>query len=112
MLLLLLSIAPLLTLAAHNSTKCYALASSGGGNNGAWEAGVVYGFAHYGESSDYWWDSVTGVSAGAINSVMNCAWAPDDVINFSESLSSLWAHLNTSDLYVPWPGGFKEGITV
>jgi predicted acylesterase/phospholipase RssA len=110
MLLLIVSLIPL-TLAAHNSTKCYALASSGGGNNGAWEAGVVYGFAHQGDPSDYYWDSVTGVSAGAINSVLNCAWAPDDVVNFSEALSDLWAEMTTADLYVPWPGGFKEGIT-
>ena len=25
---------------------CRALAMSGGGSNGAWEAGVLYGFAH------------------------------------------------------------------
>ena len=50
---------------------CRALAMSGGGSKGSFEAGVLYGMYHglenVGESFDY--DVVTGVSAGAINTI-------------------------------------------
>lgn len=36
-----------LALAAHDD-HCYALALSGGGDNGAWQAGVLWGLTHYG----------------------------------------------------------------
>ena len=42
---------------------------SGGGSNGAWEAGVLWGFTHYGNPADFAYDVVTGVSAGAINTI-------------------------------------------
>jgi len=47
---------------------CRALALSGGGNNGAWETGILWGLMHYGNPEDFQWDVVSGVSAGAINS--------------------------------------------
>ena len=47
--------------------KCRALVLSGGSNNGAWEAGVMYGLLHDGNPADFAWDVVTGVSAGALN---------------------------------------------
>lgn len=46
---------------------CNALVLSGGANNGAWEAGVLWGLVNYGDPADYPWQKVTGVSAGAIN---------------------------------------------
>ena len=51
---------------------------SGGGVNGAWEAGVIYGLVHYGNPDDYKWDVVSGVSAGAINSAGLGVWAPGE----------------------------------
>ena len=32
---------------------CRALALSGGGSNGAWEAGVLWGFLNYGNPSEF-----------------------------------------------------------
>lgn len=32
---------------------CNALVLSGGANNGAWEAGVLWGLVHYGDPADY-----------------------------------------------------------
>ena len=40
--------AALLAGAAAGKDTCHALVLSGGGSNGAWEAGVIYGFANYG----------------------------------------------------------------
>ena len=60
------------------SKKCYAIALSGGSNHGAWEAGLMWGLVHYGRSTDYMWDVVTGVSAGAINAAGMAGWHPNE----------------------------------
>lgn len=75
--------------------KCRALVLSGGVNNGAWEAGVIWGLLHYGEPSDYAWDVVTGVSAGAINTAGIATWATGTEYEMSEWLSGHWADLTT-----------------
>jgi predicted acylesterase/phospholipase RssA len=47
--LLLAAAAPL----AHAADKCNALVLSGGGSNGAWEVGVIWGLVHSGNPSDF-----------------------------------------------------------
>ena len=54
---------------ASTDGKCRALVLSGGGANGAWEAGVMWGLAHYGDAQDFYWDVHTGISAGSINTI-------------------------------------------
>ena len=53
---------------------------SGGGSNGAWEVGVLWGFVHYGNPADFEWDYMTGISAGAINTAGFVGWAPGEEI--------------------------------
>mmetsp|Transcript_39194 Transcript_39194/g.53225 ORF Transcript_39194/g.53225 Transcript_39194/m.53225 type:complete len:81 (-) Transcript_39194:850-1092(-) len=53
---------------------CHALALSGGGNKGAWEAGIVHGLMHQGNPKDYKYDVVSGVSAGSINAAYIGTW--------------------------------------
>ena len=60
--------------ASHSLEYCRALALSGGGNNGAWETGVLWGLMHYGNPKDFEWDVVSGVSAGSINSSAIALW--------------------------------------
>ena len=57
--------------AVSNEQKdhCRALVLSGGGSNGAWEAGVLWGFLNYGNPEDFEYDVVSGISAGSINAV-------------------------------------------
>ena len=57
--------------------NCTVLAMSGGANNGAWEGGVIWGLAHYGNPKDFEWAVSTGVSAGSINTAFLAAYAPD-----------------------------------
>ena len=57
--------------------KCRALVLSGGGTNGAWEAGVVWGLTHYGDPKDYEWDVHSGISAGSINTIGLIGWPSD-----------------------------------
>ena len=61
--------------------KCYALVLSGGGTNGAWEAGVIWGLMNYGDPTDFEWDMVVGISAGSINTVGMIGFDPADGVN-------------------------------
>jgi len=58
----------------HAKDHCRALALSGGGSNGAWEAGVIWGLINYGNPADFEWDVITGVSAGSWNAAMLSGW--------------------------------------
>ena len=77
---------------------------SGGSNNGAWEIGVLWGLAHYGNPEDYYWDVVSGISAGAINTSGTAGWKPEEVIEMTEYLSDAWLDLSTHDIWVARPG--------
>lgn len=63
---------------------------SGGGNRGAWEAGVMWGLAYYGYSEDYHWDVMTGISAGSINAAGSAGFAPHEVLENVSFLSEQW----------------------
>ncbi len=67
--------------------KCRALALSGGGTNGAWEAGVVWGLTHYGAPEDFYWEVHTGISAGSINTIGLVGFEPAQTVEASEYLS-------------------------
>ena len=83
----------------EETTKCRALVLSGGSNNGAWEAGVIWGLVHYGEPTDYTWDVVTGVSAGAINTSGIATWAPGTETEMTEWLSNQWVQMRSEDVW-------------
>ena len=74
---------------ASTDGKCRALILSGGSNNASWEAGVIWGLAHYGTASDFAWDVVSGVSAGAINSAGIATWPKGTEVEMSEWLSDV-----------------------
>ena len=55
--------------------KCTALALSGGGSHGAFEAGVLWGMLKNDvNKAKYEYDIVSGVSAGSINALGVAAW--------------------------------------
>ena len=68
------SLAVLASAVEAKSGYCRAAALSGGGANGSWEAGVLWGLANYGTASDYEYDVLTGVSAGSINAAAMAGW--------------------------------------
>lgn len=72
---------------------------SGGSNNGAWEVGVLWGLAHYGNPTDYYWDVVSGISAGAINTSGLAGWKPEEVIEMTEYMSDSWLGITTHDIW-------------
>ena len=72
---------------------------SGGGSNGAWEAGVLWGLANSGNPEDFYYDVVTGVSAGAINTAGISGFTPEDVINAAQFLSDTWNSLTNDQIW-------------
>ena len=85
---------------ASSDGKCRALILSGGSNNGAWEAGVIYGLAHYGDPADFAWDVVSGISAGSINASGIATWAAGTEVEMSQWLSDKWAGIQNKDVWV------------
>jgi len=78
------------------------LVLAGGSNNGAWEAGVIWGLVHYGQPEDFAWDSVSGVSAGAINTGAAANWEKGTEVEYSEYMSDQWAQMTNKQLFKPW----------
>ena len=62
------------TVAPINAPKppatCHALALSAAESNGAFQAGAIYSLINYGNSLDFEWDVVTGLSFGAMNAAI------------------------------------------
>jgi len=97
---------------AASQDVCRAAVLSGGGNNGAWEVGVVWGLINYGVASDYAYDVISGVSAGSINAGAMAGWAVGDDVNMIQWVSDMWKNLKSSDVWKDWSFGKVEGITI
>ena len=96
---------------ASDKDHCYAIALSGGGNNGAYEAGVMWGLTHYGDPKDFEWDVVTGVSAGAMNTCGLAGFKPEDGLHATEVFSDFWASQVNENIYQSWGTlGWLEGL--
>lgn len=78
---------------------------SGGGSNGSWEAGVLWGLTHYGDANDFAYDWISGISAGAINTACLSGWAKGDEKRASEYLSYTWTTLTNKDIWAYWDVG-------
>ena len=95
---------------AYAKDTCNALVLSGGGSNGAWEIGVLWGFVHYGNPADFEWDYLTGISAGAINTAGLVGWAPGEEIQGTEWLSDTFNSLGSKDIWKEWPEGLSSSV--
>jgi len=108
-----------LTLALFTSTtqaltrkSCTALAMSGGGSKGAFEAGAMWGLVKNDPNPEkYKWDVVTGVSAGSLNAAIVTGFAPGEEDEMVEYASDLWKNTGNKDAYENWWGGMLRGLT-
>jgi predicted acylesterase/phospholipase RssA len=67
------------SLVTAQKDKCNAMVISGGANNGAWEAGIMWGFVNYGNLEDFMWNVYSGVSAGSLNTMLLAAGKAEDL---------------------------------
>mmetsp|Transcript_1538 Transcript_1538/g.2713 ORF Transcript_1538/g.2713 Transcript_1538/m.2713 type:complete len:338 (-) Transcript_1538:193-1206(-) len=97
---------------ADSKKKCTALAMSGGGAKGAYEAGALWGLYYNAkDKSEYQYDVSTGVSAGAINTAALSIFAPGDEENMLEFLTTRWQGIDDSTIYKQWkPAGIITGL--
>ena len=51
---------------------------------------IAQEFNHYGDPEDFYWDVMSGVSAGAINTSAMSLWDKSDGYEMSEWLSDEW----------------------
>ena len=72
---------------------------SGGGSNGAWEAGVMWGLLNYGDPIDYEYDVVAGVSIGSINASGLAMFDIGDETRAVDYIYSTWESIRSKDIY-------------
>jgi predicted acylesterase/phospholipase RssA len=89
---------------------CRALALSGGGNKGAYEAGVISGLVNSLPPDQVTWDVVSGVSAGALNAAGMAIFKKGDEVNMSHFLLDLWGNITTENIWTEWPEGLIHGL--
>lgn len=80
---------------ANAKDTCNALVLSGGGSNGAWEIGMLWGLLNYGDPKDFEWDWMTGVSAGGINTAAMSGWPVGSETEAVEWLSEIFTTLSS-----------------
>lgn len=100
-------------LASESSAhSCTALVLSGGGSNGAWEVGVLWGLVNYGNADDFKYDVVSGISAGSINTLAMAGYEVGQEKELADWVSDLWNNLKTSDVWQNWTLSIAEGLTI
>ena len=95
---------------SQGAEVCRALALSGGGSVGSYEAGVIYGLNHHQDPTEVAWDVISGVSAGAINAFAISLWRPDQGREMSHWLVNQWSSLTTKSIYTDWPEGIFKAV--
>ena len=58
--------------------------------------GVMWGLVHYGNPEDFYWDVVSGISAGSINAAGMAGWYSNEVVEMTEFVSDLWYNQTTA----------------
>merc|ERR1711865_1020840 len=112
---LLLSLSALLgclAIAESASAKCHALALSGGGDKGAFEAGAIRGLTSVLSQDETAWQVVTGISAGSIITAGCGIYAVGDEKEMADFLVNTSVSLTKAKVFKNWPGGILEGLTL
>ena len=94
-----------------SSIDCYSLTQGGGGSYGAYEAGVFTGLVHNLPLSEVSYYSVTGISAGSINSMGIAQYPQGSELAASDFLLSTIRSFNGSaSIFQEFPGGLVDGL--
>jgi predicted acylesterase/phospholipase RssA len=84
---------------ANGKDTCNALVLSGGGSNGAWEIGILWGLLHYGNPADFEWDWMSGISAGGINTAAMSGFPVGSETEAVEWLSQVFTTLSSDQIW-------------
>lgn len=89
---------------------CHALALSGGGNKGSYEAGAIHTLVKNLPPSEVEWDVITGVSAGAMNTGGISIFKVGNEAEMSEFLVNLWMNMTSDMVWKMWDDGLIHGL--
>jgi len=96
---------------ADAGEKCRALVLQGGGDKGAYQAGVLYGLVTYTDKpEEFQYDVLTGISVGAVNAISLAQFPKGEEKEAVQYLKDIWANTTRKDIYKSWPGGIIEGL--
>ena len=100
------------SLATKADGKCYALAFSSGDEDAAYQAGVIKGITTNPKlTPDEWaYDSVSGISAGALNAVLLSSYPKGQEHAAVERMEQFWKDATKNKLYKNWFGGIARGL--
>ena len=91
--------------------KCHALALSSGDEGSAYQAGALMGITQSGLSAeDYAYDSVSGVSGGALNAVFLASTEKGQEAAAATKMETFWKAATNTKLYKDWIGGIARGL--
>lgn len=97
--------------AADDKKICRALVLEGGGDLGAYEAGVLSGFIHNTQHpEDFQYDVLTGVSIGALNGLALAQYPIGQEMAAIDNLVNGWEIATQRNVIKSWPGGLLEGL--
>jgi predicted acylesterase/phospholipase RssA len=83
----------------------------GGGDKGAYEAGVLYGFVKNAKNpEDFQYDVLTGISVGSINAMGLAQFEKGQEEAAVQFLVDGWRNTKQKDVFKSWAGGLLEGL--
>lgn len=101
----------LTTNANESMDRCLAVAMSGGGSRGAYEAGAMSGIYNaVSDKTSLEWDVVTGVSAGSINTLATIVFSKGQEADLVQFASDAWANMSSKEVWHNWSVGIAQGI--
>lgn len=90
---------------------CIGVALQGGGDRGAYEAGVLWGFVKNADApGEFEYDVATGVSAGSINSAAMLMFPMGQEDAMVEFLVNSWKATTQKNVFSNWAGGYLQGL--
>ncbi len=96
---------------SEKNEKCFVLALEGGGDKGAYQAGVLKGMMNKLEKEKRPYDVVTGISVGSINASTFLTFEKGQEAEAADFLITAWKNIKgNTDIYKNWKYGIAQGI--
>jgi predicted acylesterase/phospholipase RssA len=107
-----LRLASIALLTSQIDAKCVALALSSGDEDSAYQAGALKGIINSTKltPADYAYDSVSGISDGALNAVILANYQKGQEKEAVDRMVKFWTDATHSTLYKDWVGGIARGL--
>jgi len=92
--------------------RCHAVAFSSGDQDAAYQAGALKGITTSDklQPADYAYDTVSGVSGGALNAVLLSSFEKGQEDAAADRMETFWRDGAKTSLYKNWFGGIARGL--